>query len=70
MKDSIIDARGRSCPEPVILAKKGIKESPEGISILVDAAAAIENIKRFGQNLGYKVSFEENQDGTLITLRK
>jgi tRNA 2-thiouridine synthesizing protein A len=70
LKDRIIDARGKSCPEPVILAKKGIQANPEGISIFVDAAAARENVTRFGQNCGYKVSLEENQEGTLLTLRK
>lgn len=31
-----IDARGLSCPEPVILTKKALAVSHEGLEILVD----------------------------------
>lgn len=65
-----IDARGLACPEPVILVRKGISENPEGVQVLVDNAAARENIKRFASARNYTVEVaEENGDYTL-TLKK
>ncbi|MBR0025693.1 MAG: sulfurtransferase TusA family protein [Clostridia bacterium] len=51
-----VDAIGRSCPEPVLMTKQGLAESPEGITVLVDNAIAVENITRFAGNKGYKVA--------------
>ena len=42
-----IDARGRSCPEPVIMAKRALKENEE-IDVLVDNRASLENVQRYG----------------------
>lgn len=51
----VIDARGRSCPEPVILSKKALEKSPEGICVLVDNTTARDNISRFAKGAGYLV---------------
>nr|WP_330383680.1 sulfurtransferase TusA family protein [Romboutsia hominis] len=40
-----IDARGYSCPQPVLMAKKGLEENPQGIEVLVDNNATCQNIK-------------------------
>jgi len=40
-----IDARGLSCPQPLILATRAMKE-PEPFEIVVDNAVARENILR------------------------
>lgn len=66
-----VDARGRSCPEPVIMTKKAIEESQDkNIEILVDAMVAVENIKRFVTNLGYKVNVEEFGEDFSIKIKK
>lgn len=70
LKDNIIDARGRSCPEPVLMTKKAVAANPSGASILVDNVTARENIKRFAKNKGYKVEITEDQDGILLVLSK
>lgn len=70
LKDNIIDARGRSCPEPVLMTKKAVAANPSGASILVDNVTASENIKRFAKNKGYKVEITEDQDGILLVLSK
>jgi len=57
-----IDARGRSCPEPVIMTKRAVEKHPEGIIVLVDNTAARENVGRFGKNAGFTV--DTVQDGT------
>lgn len=67
---NIIDARGRSCPEPVIMTKNAIDYGNENIEVLVDAKVAVENIKRFATSQGYTVNVEENDDEFTMSLRK
>ncbi|HZX46675.1 MAG TPA: sulfurtransferase TusA family protein [Clostridia bacterium] len=65
-----VDARGRSCPEPVLLTKRAIDRSPEGVQVLVDNTTARENVKRFAGNLGYNVEITgEGQDYVLTISR-
>ena len=65
-----IDARGLACPEPVVLAQRGIKESPEGLTIVVDQFAAVENVTRFAKAHGYGVAVSENGRETTLTLTR
>lgn len=65
-----IDARGLSCPEPVVRTQKGIAANPEGISVLVDAVVCVENIKRFASSRGYAVKVDENGGEYTLTLTK
>ncbi len=66
----MIDAKGLSCPQPVILTKKALKETPAGISIQVDNVCAVENISRFGNNSGYAVQVAQEGDTYTLTLSK
>lgn len=50
-----IDACGRACPEPVLMTKRGLAESPEGVAVTVDNPIAVENISRFAVNSGYHI---------------
>ena len=54
-----LDTSGYSCPEPVIMTKKALKDSPEGLAVLVDNRASKENVSRYVTALGYKVKVEE-----------
>ncbi len=56
-----IDARGRACPEPVVMTKSAVESNPEGVSVLVDNICAVENVTRFARNAGYSV--QKSQDG-------
>jgi len=52
-----LDARGLSCPAPVLMAKETVeKENPAGIEVLVDNEAAGENVSRFLGSQNYTVS--------------
>lgn len=66
----VVDARGRACPEPVLMVKKAVEKNPEGLQVLVDNVTARENVKRFSGNLGYNVSIEEQGEDFLITINK
>ncbi len=65
-----VDARGLSCPEPVIMAKKALKKSPDGIDIHVDNVASKENVSRYLEAMGCKVSLNEGIGEWLISGRK
>lgn len=66
----MIDTRGRSCPEPVLMTKKALELHPEGIQVLVDNTTARENISRFGKNAGYKIDTKEKHEDFLLTIKK
>ena len=53
-----IDARGLACPQPVILAKRAIEENEE-VTVLVDNAFAVENIRRMAAKMACRFSMVE-----------
>jgi tRNA 2-thiouridine synthesizing protein A len=59
-----IDARGLSCPQPVLLTRQAISGRGGGtIEILVDSVASCENIRRLAQTSGWEVTIEETAVG-------
>lgn len=64
----IVDARGLSCPQPVLMTKKALENSKSSsFEIIVDNATAKENVTRFASNAGYKVKVtEDGEDYRLI----
>jgi TusA-related sulfurtransferase len=69
---SIVDARGLSCPQPVILTLKKIKGKNEGEAvILVDTDTARENVSRAARSEGWTIaSVQPEDEGYRITVRK
>lgn len=65
-----LDTSGYSCPEPVVMTKKALKESPDGLVVTVDNPASRENVTRYGEALGYKVSQKEEAGKWILTLAK
>ena len=57
---NILDARGRSCPEPVIMTKNAMDKNTNSLEVLVDSHVAVENISRFVGGKGYNIRVEEN----------
>lgn len=52
----IVDARGLSCPQPVLLTMEEIKRVKKGeITILVDTDTSKENVSRAAQSQGWKI---------------
>ena len=70
MKLNMIDARGLSCPQPVLMAKKALEMNTEGIKVMVDNTTARENVSRYGKNAGYKVDSKEDNGDYLLTIKK
>lgn len=66
-----IDARKLACPAPVLLARDMVeKEGPEQIRIIVDNAAARQNITRFLESMAYATSVEIDGEFFRITGRR
>ena len=64
-----VDARGYSCPIPVVKTKKAIDENPkEQVTVLVETAVSKENVSRLAQSKGYSVKVEETSDGYRLLL--
>ncbi len=60
-----IDARGKPCPQPVIMARRGLSESSQ-ITVIVDNATARENIAGMARSQGHDVCVEERADGIYL----
>ena len=64
----MVDARGQSCPIPVVMTRKALeKEKPARLEVLVDAQVAVENVTR---SLGYQVTAEPQGTDFKLILSK
>jgi tRNA 2-thiouridine synthesizing protein A len=67
MADISVDARGLSCPEPVLLAKKAIEQLVGGtIEVLVDTATGMENVSRMANTLSCAVEVTNGDNGNFL----
>lgn len=58
-----VDARGLSCPIPVVRVKKAMEEDPRSvIVVLVDERTQVENILRLAENKRYDFKSENIGD--------
>ena len=48
---TIVDARGKACPQPVIETKKALKENGAPVIVLVDNAIARQNVVKMAVQL-------------------
>lgn len=60
--EEIVDARGLSCPQPVVLAKQAL-EQHDRIVVYVDNDAARENVRRLGAKMGCEITVDRQPGG-------
>jgi tRNA 2-thiouridine synthesizing protein A len=67
-----VDARGLSCPQPVMQTRQAINELTKGtVEVLVDSGTARDNVSRLGKKSGWAVTVEEQPGGNYrIVLQK
>ncbi len=65
-----IDTSGYSCPEPVLMTKRALKSSGQGLEVIVDNVASRENVTRFAQATGYSVGCVSEGSRWILTLTK
>lgn len=60
-----VDARGLSCPEPVLLARRAIQAlgAGEDLEVLVDSVTSRENVLRTARSLGCAAETEGTPEG-------
>ena len=64
-----VDARGFSCPIPVVKTKKAMEDNPkEELVVLVETQVSKENVSRLAQNQGYSIIAEEADDEFRLVL--
>ena len=63
-----IDARGLSCPAPVLLTKNAIEtENPEKIRIILDNEASGQNVSRFLTSKNFSVNMDKQGNDIIVT---
>lgn len=67
----MIDARGRSCPEPVVMTMEEMNNKVDKFEVVVDNQVAVENITRLCNNKGFNIKvIQEGVDYRLKIRRK
>ena len=68
----LVDARGLSCPQPVLMTLDEIKRVGKGeIDVLVDTDTSRENVSRAAQSQGWEVKeIGEEGEGYSIKIAK
>lgn len=54
----LVDAKGRPCPIPVVLAKKEIDGGAAEFTVEVDNATAVENLQRLADSRDYRTTVQ------------
>jgi len=66
-----VDARGLSCPMPVIKTRKALEDIESGnVVVIVDDATARDNVTRLAKSKGCTISVERKGDDFYLTLTK
>ena len=68
----IVDAKGLSCPQPVLMTLDKIKEIQKGeIIVKVDTDTSKENVSRAAKSQGWEIAdIQEKEGGYQITIKK
>ena len=61
-----IDAGGKQCPIPVIMAKKELEAGEQDVEIIVDGPTQVGNLERLGDALGRPATSEPFGDKFLV----
>ena len=65
-----VDARGFSCPQPVIMARNAIEGGEFPIEVLVETVTSRENVRRASEKMGCTVEVEEVGDEFRLILNR
>lgn len=65
-----LDAKGLSCPEPVIMIRKAMMSKESSYEMVVDNPTSKENVTRYAEHQGYKVTVKEQDGEYTLTIVK
>ena len=63
----VIDAFGKQCPLPLVMAKKEIDGGCRDLAVQVDNETAVKNLSRLGDKRGLAVSVDAIEGGWLVS---
>lgn len=66
----MIDARGLSCPEPVIMIRKAMASNESEYEMIVDNVVSKENVTRYATHQGYTVDVKEEDNEYHLSIKK
>lgn len=62
-----LDAGGKACPIPVIMAKKELDNGVQDLEIIVDGQTQIDNLARLGKTYGREITSAPEGEKFLVT---
>ena len=65
-----LDARGLSCPEPVIMIRKAMMTKESCYEMIVDNPTSKENVIRYAEHQGYQVAITEKDGEYTLSMKK
>jgi selenium metabolism protein YedF len=69
--ETLVDARGLGCPQPVICTKKALENLQSGVlTTIVDNEVAMDNVIRLAKTLDYPVEVEKKDQSIYIKIKK
>ena len=66
----MLDARGLSCPEPVVMIRKAMASKADEYTMVVDNVTSKENVTRYAEHQGYTVTVAQDGDDYTLTIKK
>jgi len=70
MSATRVDARGLSCPQPVVMTKKAIEAGAANLEVLVDNEVSKENVLRLARRHNMQISVRGEGADILVELKK
>ena len=72
MSSKVVDARGLSCPQPVLLSRQAVDklESGDTVEVLVDTVTSRDNVKRAVESVGCQVQITQEGDEFQLMITK
>lgn len=68
--NKIIDAKGKNCPIPVIMAKKEIDGGNNSFVVEVDNNIAVQNLQKLANSQGFKSEVKEDKENFNVYFSK
>ena len=67
----VVDARGLTCPQPVIMTKKAMEEpGGEELTTIVNQTVALENVSKLAKSQGYEFEVKQEDDDYYIHMTR
>ena len=70
MSATRVDARGLSCPQPVVLTNRAIEAGAENLEVLVDNEVSKENVLRLAKRHKLQTSVRDEGPDIVIEIKK